>query len=84
MILVRRYEDKPYGLTHPGISRGMVSHIKGHFDTTLTVHLDPWTSVGIVYRTVSDRELRRAQGVHFNQGGKMGGVAEVIGKLARR
>ena len=64
LILVRRYEDKPYGLTHPGISRGMVSHIKGHFDTDLSVHLDPWTSVGIVYRTRSDRDLRRAQGVH--------------------
>ena len=64
LILVRRYEDKPYGLTHPGISRGMVSHIKGHFDTELSVHLDPWTSVGIVYRTRSDRDLRRTQGIH--------------------
>eukprot|EP00943_MAST-04B_sp_MAST-4B-sp1_P006372 g6372.t1 len=55
-----------YGLTHPGILRGMVSHIKGHFDTDLQVNLDAWTSVGIIYRVRADRDARHFVKFHKN------------------
>ena len=64
IVLLRQYDDMAYGLTHPGISRGMVAHIKGHFDTDLTVNLEPWTSVGIIYRLSADRDIRHLKRVH--------------------
>jgi hypothetical protein len=66
IILVRQYDDTAYGLTHPGLLRGMVSHIKGHFDTELQVNLDAWTSVGIIYRVRADRDARHLVNFHKN------------------
>jgi hypothetical protein len=59
IILVRQLDFMPYATTHPGITRGMISHMKGHFDTDTTVDLDGWTAVGVVYRNRADRDYRR-------------------------
>ena len=78
IVLLRQYDDMAYGLTHPGISRGMVAHIKGHFDTDLTVNLEPWTSVGIIYRLSADRDIRHLKRVHKSVRQNQVGIVKLL------
>ena len=58
IILVRGLDSMNFAATHPGITRGMISHMKAHFDTDLKIDLTGWTGVGVVYRLPVDREER--------------------------
>ena len=58
IILVRELDNMDFAATHPGITRGMIGHMKGHFDTELKIELSGWTGVGVIYRLPIDREER--------------------------